>query len=94
MPLDKIPYINWSVLETHHHDRFSSEEDFERFKAEIDLFMARNRPLRSMIELIARDSKDSNSVYHAAYVLLDLINAQLEVNELEEMSEQTYQGKK
>ena len=93
MALDKIPTVDWGVLDTYKHDRHSSPEEFERFKSEIQEHLERNRALGAVIRVIAQDSNDPNSVYHAAYTVLDMINSQLEVNELNSQARLKYRGK-
>ena len=87
MPLDKIPNLDWEVLETYNHDRYNSPEEFQRFKSQIQEHMTGNRTLGYVIELLASQSHDPNSVYQTAYTLLDVIHTQFEVNELNEMAE-------
>lgn len=84
MALDKIPEINWDVLETHYHDRYESPEKFQRFQEELNEHLEKNPALESIIHTIASKSYDSNSVYQMAALLLDVVNAQFEVNELNE----------
>ena len=90
MSLDKIPEIDWKVLETHYEDRYKSHEDFKRFKRGIEACLSKNNALDSLIRILAKGSDNPNSVYQVAYTPLDVINAQLEVDELNEMANLSY----
>lgn len=87
MALENIPQIDKSVVETHYNDRYRSHEEFERFKAQMREGIQANESLDYIINVIAHYSEDPDSVYKTAYTILALINAQIEVNELNDSSE-------
>jgi len=87
MSLDKIPQIDLQVIETNIHDRYNSPGGFQRFKSQLREHLAKNPNLSYLIESLASQVENPQTLYRVAYTLIDVINAQLEVNELNEMSE-------
>ncbi|MEK6859566.1 MAG: hypothetical protein AABX54_02010 [Nanoarchaeota archaeon] len=93
MPFDKIPKIDWGVVDTHNR-RYSPEKEFQRFKRELEEHLGGNEVLGGVINALAHRSSDPDSVYDTAFTLIDIINAQREVDELNEMAELEYDGRR
>jgi len=90
MSLDKIPEIDWEVVETHCHDRYRSPDEFQRWRQQVEEHLEHNPHLSRIIWSIANKSENPGAIYRTAFTILDLVNAQLEVNELNEDAQISY----
>lgn len=86
MALDKIPQVKLGLIEANYFHRHRSFEELERFQVETVDYLRENRYLGNLINNLAQKSQDPASVYRAVFTILDVVNAQMEVDELNKTS--------
>jgi len=93
MALDKIPIVDFDVIDAHLDYRYRSTDEFHRFKSDVYAHLTnKNIALVGLIKMLACQSNDPGSVLRAAYTLLDVLNAQREADELNDRHELNYGG--
>jgi hypothetical protein len=93
MTLERIPEIDFEVIDAHYASRYRSQKDLDRFTRNTEDALKKNENLGYLIHAIAKESNDPCAVYKAVFTILDLIEAQLEVDELNQTAELEYKGK-